>query len=156
MFILNNTFIQASQTLIPLSGLLTNFISQGLHVLIGAKYLNTMVGPDASIACQTVSFGAIVTVVCWLSSLPRTFSMLSKLGTASAAFTFISVILATIFAGVQGRPAGFLAEPSTDPDTGASLPSGLPIVTAVPILGTTFVAGLGAFLNIRYFYLFTC
>ncbi|KAI0847755.1 transmembrane amino acid transporter protein-domain-containing protein [Daldinia vernicosa] len=132
MFILNNTFIQA------------------LHVLVGAKYLNTMVGPDAGISCQTVSFGAIVAVVCWLSSLPRTFNMLSKLGTASAVFTFISVILATIFAGVQGYPAGFNAEPATSPATGAALPFGNPIVTAVPVLGTTFVSGLGAFLNISY------
>ncbi|KAI2464172.1 transmembrane amino acid transporter protein-domain-containing protein [Annulohypoxylon bovei var. microspora] len=132
MFILNNTFIQ------------------GLHVLVGAKYLNTMVGPNASISCQTVSFGAIITVICWLSSLPRTFSMLSKLGTASAAFTFISVILATIFAGIQSHPAGFSAEAATDPDTGAALPFGNPIVTAVPVLGTTFVSGLGAFLNISY------
>ncbi|KAI0180144.1 transmembrane amino acid transporter protein-domain-containing protein [Hypoxylon sp. FL1284] len=120
MFILNNTFIQ------------------GLHILIGAKYLNTMVGPNASISCQTVSFSAIVSVICWFSSLPRTFSMLSKLGTASAAFTFISVILATIFAGIEDHPAGF----DTD--------HGNPIVTAVPILGTTFVSGLGAFLNISY------
>ncbi|KAI2778916.1 transmembrane amino acid transporter protein-domain-containing protein [Daldinia loculata] len=120
MFILNNTFIQ------------------GLHVLVGAKYLNTMVGPDAGISCQTVSFGAIVAVICWLSSLPRTFSMLSKLGTASAVFTFVSVILATIFAGIQDHPAGFNAEPATSPATGAALPFGNPIVTAVPILGTTY------------------
>ncbi|XDG00917.1 hypothetical protein ABKA04_000532 [Annulohypoxylon sp. FPYF3050] len=132
MFILNNTFIQ------------------GLHVLVGAKYLNTMVGPNSSVSCQTVSFGAIITVICWLSSLPRTFSMLSKLGTASAAFTFISVILATIFAGIESHPAGYLAEPATDPDTGAALPFGNPIVTAIPVFGTTFVAGLGAFLNISY------
>ncbi|KAI2636338.1 transmembrane amino acid transporter protein-domain-containing protein [Hypomontagnella submonticulosa] len=132
MFILNNTFIQ------------------GLHVLVGAKYLNTMVGPNAGISCQTVSFGAIVAVICWLSSLPRTFSMLSRLGTASALFTFISVLLATIFAGVQDHPAGFNAEPTTNPSTGAQLPFGNPIVTAVPILGTTFVSGLGAFLNISY------
>ncbi|OTB06840.1 hypothetical protein M426DRAFT_318549 [Hypoxylon sp. CI-4A] len=120
MFILNNTFIQ------------------GLHVLVGSKYLNTMVGPDSGVSCQTVVFMAIVTIVCWISSLPRTFSMLSKLGTASAAFTFVSVILAVIFAGIQGKPAGFSEE------------LGNPIVTAVPILGTTFVSGLGAFLNISY------
>ncbi|KAI1085808.1 transmembrane amino acid transporter protein-domain-containing protein [Whalleya microplaca] len=132
MFILNNTFIQ------------------GLHVLVGAKYLNTMVNGDSSMACQTVSFGAIVAVVCWVSSLPRTFSMLSKIGTASALFTFISVILATIFAGIEDHPAGFLADPATDPDTGAALPFGNPIVTAIPIAGTTFVAALNAFLNISY------
>ncbi|KAI5868121.1 amino-acid permease [Durotheca rogersii] len=129
MFLLNNTFIQ------------------GLHVLVGAKYINTMIYPDTSAACQTVSYGAIVAVICWISSLPRTFSMLSKLGSASALFTFISVILATIFAGVQSHPAGFSSEPST---TNPKLPYGDPIVTAIPIAGTTFVAGLGAFLNISY------
>ncbi|KAI1393753.1 transmembrane amino acid transporter protein-domain-containing protein [Hypoxylon trugodes] len=128
MFILNNTFIQ------------------GLHILVGAKYLNTMAGTDADISCQTISFGAIVAVICWLSSLPRTFSMLSKLGTASAVFTFISVILATIFAGIQSHPAGFLAEPTADP----TVPFGNPIVTAIPVAGTTFVNGLSAFLNISY------
>jgi hypothetical protein len=65
--------------------------------------------------------------------------MLSKLGTASAIFTFISVLLATIFAAVQSHPAGF------DLDT-----LGNPIVTAVPVVGTTFVNGVGAFLNISY------
>jgi cation transporter-like permease len=111
---------------------------QGLHVLVGAKYLNTMTEAD-SVGCRTVSFGIVVAIICWVCSLPRTFDMLSKLGTASAIFTFISVLLATIFAGVQSHPAGF------DPET-----LGNPIVTAVPVLGTTFVNGLGAFLNISY------
>ncbi|KAI0128468.1 amino-acid permease [Xylariales sp. AK1849] len=132
MFILNNTFIQ------------------GLHVLVGAKYLNTMVGETSSVACQTVSFGIIMALISWVCSLPRTFDMLSKLGTASAFFTFISVILATIFAGIQAHPANFHALPTLDPDTGAALPSGNPVVTAIPIAGTTFVAGLNAFLNISY------
>ena len=88
------------------------------------------------VGCRTVSFGIVVTIVCWLFSLPRTFDMLSKLGTASAFFTFVSVILATAFAASQSHPAGF---DGTDP-----------IVTAVPVLGTTFVNGLGAFLNISY------
>ncbi|KAI1489874.1 amino-acid permease [Biscogniauxia mediterranea] len=133
MFILNNTFIQ------------------GLHVLVGAKYINTMVGGEtSSVACQTVAFGIIVTIVCWLSSLPRTFSMLSRLGTASAFFTFFSVILAVIFAAVEDHPAGFSLLPATDPDTGAALPFGNPVVTAIPVVGTTFVSGLNAFLNISY------
>ncbi|RYP58628.1 hypothetical protein DL770_010389 [Monosporascus sp. CRB-9-2] len=132
MFILNNTFIQA------------------LHVLIGAEYVNTMVGPNSSVACQTVVFGVITTIICWLASLPRTFDMLSKLGTASAVFTFISVVLATTFSGIEAHPAGFNAEPTVDPDTGSPLPSGNPIFTAIPVPGTTFVAGLNAFLNISY------
>lgn len=121
MFLLNNTFIQ------------------GLHVLVGAKYLNTMTASDDNIACRTVSFSVVVALICWLCSLPRTFSMLSRLGTLSAFFTFVSVLLATIFAGVQLHPAGYDL---------ATL--GQPIVTAVPVKGTTFVAGLNAFLNISY------
>ncbi|KAI1854632.1 hypothetical protein JX265_007499 [Neoarthrinium moseri] len=121
MFILNNTFIQ------------------GLHVLVGAKYINTMAGVDPSgVNCQTVSFGIIMAIISWVCSLPRTFDMLSKLGTASAIFTFISVILATIFAAIQSQPAGFTEA------------LGAPIVTAVPVAGTTFVSGLNAFLNISY------
>ncbi|KAB5576098.1 amino-acid permease [Coniochaeta sp. 2T2.1] len=131
MFILNNTFIQA------------------LHVLVGAKYLNTMTEADP-IACRTVSFSIVVTIICWLCSLPRTFSMLSKLGTASAAFTFISVLLATIFAGVQSHPAGYDPRDSYTTASGATAVGGNPIVTALPVAGTTFVAGLNAFLNISY------
>ncbi|KAL7796059.1 transmembrane amino acid transporter domain-containing protein [Trichoderma ceciliae] len=120
MFVLNNTFIQA------------------LHVLVGAEYLNTMTASDTIGGCRTVEFGVVVTVICLIASLPRTFSMMSKLGTASAIFTFISVLLATIFAGIQDKPAGFTAA------------LGSPIVTAIPVKGTTFVNGMSAFLNISY------
>lgn len=120
MFILNNTFIQA------------------LHVLVGAEYLNTMTASDKIGGCRTVEFGVVVTVLCWLLSLPRTFSMMAKLGTASALFTFISVLLATIFAAIQSKPAGY------DPSLGE------PIVTAIPVKSTTFVQGTAAFLNISY------
>ncbi|KAF3348486.1 hypothetical protein VdG2_03368 [Verticillium dahliae VDG2] len=89
MFALNNTFIQA------------------LHVLVGGIYLNTMTEADTIHACRTVAFAVAVTVISWLGSLPRTFNMLSTLGFASAFFTFISVILATAFAGAQGKPAGY-------------------------------------------------
>lgn len=117
-------------------------------MLVGAKYINTMVGSgDPGVTCRTVSYGAIVAVICWICSLPRTFSMLSKLGTASAFFTFVSVLLATIFAGIQAHPAGFQLEPSADDPTAAF---GNPIVTAIPVVGTTFVSGLNAFLNISY------
>ena len=109
-----------------------------------------MVGPDSSVACQTVVFGVVTTVICWVASLPRTFDMLSKLGTASAIFTFVSVVLATIFSGIEDHPAGFRTEPGTSPKTGLPLPFGNPIVTAIPVTGTTFVAGLNAFLNISY------
>jgi len=75
--------------------------------------------------------------------------MLSKLGTASALFTFISVLLAAIFAGIQAHPADYHADPNYI--TTAGIPQGgNPIVTAIPIKGTTFVAGMNAFLNISY------
>lgn len=111
---------------------------QGLHVLVGAKYLNTMTAADNNIACRTVSFSVIMFIVCWLCSLPRTFDGLAKLGLASAVFTFISVLLATIFAAIQDHPAGYTAA------------DGDPIVTAGPVAGTSFVMGLSAFLNISY------
>ncbi|ORY69993.1 amino acid transporter [Pseudomassariella vexata] len=128
MFILNNTFIQ------------------GLHILVGAKYLNTMVGENSSVSCQTVVFGVVVLLISWVSSLPRTFDMLSKLGTASAMFTFVSVLLAAIFAAVEAHPAGYSVAPGED----ATTPWGSPVVTAIPLVGTTFVSGLNAFLNISY------
>ena len=92
----------------------------------------------------TIGFSAIWAVISWLCSLPRTFDTLSKLATASAFFTFISVLLAAIFAGVEDHPEGF----------NAGGPGGLlvgnPIVLAVPAAGTTFVNGMNAFLNISY------
>lgn len=127
----------------------TDVIDQGLHVLVGAKYLNTMTESD-NVACRTVAFSVVVTILCWICSLPRTFSMLSKLGTASAAFTFISVLLAAIFAGVQSHPAGYDPRDSYTTPDGTPAVGGDPIVTAIPVAGTTFVAGLNAFLNISY------
>lgn len=115
MFLLNNTFIQ------------------GLHCLVGAKYLNTMTNHSMC----TIGFSAIVAVISWVCSLPRTFSTLAKLATASAFFTFISVLLATIFSAIEPHPAGY-------PDLGE------PIVLAIPAAGTTFVAGMNAFMNISY------
>ncbi|KAF4308929.1 putative neutral amino acid protein [Botryosphaeria dothidea] len=117
MFLLNNTFIQ------------------GLHCLVGAKYLNTMTNHSVC----TIGFSAIVAVISWICSLPRTFSTLAKLATASAFFTFISVLLATIFKAIEPHPAGY------DPET-----LGEPIVLAIPAAGTSFVAGMNAFMNISY------
>ncbi|KAK1753276.1 amino-acid permease [Echria macrotheca] len=131
MFILNNTFIQA------------------LHVLVGVRYLDTMTSPDVT-ACRPIVFGIVVMLVCWLCSLPRTFNMLSKLGTASAFFTFISVLLAAIFAGVEKTPAGYDPRDSYAAADGSTAVGGQPIVTAFPVAGTTFVAALNAFLNISY------
>ncbi|KAF7193968.1 N amino acid transport system protein [Pseudocercospora fuligena] len=116
MFLLNNTFIQ------------------GFHCLVGSKYLNTMTNGGLC----TVVFSAIVAIVSFFSSLPRTFDTLSKLAGASAFFTFVSVLLAAIFAAIEDHP-------------GYGWPSkGAPVVLAVPASGTTFVAGMNAFMNISY------
>ncbi|KAK3672239.1 hypothetical protein LTR78_007779 [Recurvomyces mirabilis] len=125
MFILNNTFIQ------------------GFHCLVGAKYLNTMTQrADGNVALCTVGFSAIMAVVSFFCSLPRTFSTLAKLATVSAFTTFLSVLLATIFAGIEAHPGGV---------PGSKWPSlGPPTVYAVPVAGTTFVAGMNAFMNISY------
>lgn len=92
----------------------------------------------------TVGFSAIVAVISWICSLPRTFDTLSKLATLSAFFTFVSVLLASIFAGIEDHPKGY--------NTGG--PKGLlvgePIVYAVAPSGTTFISGMNAFLNISY------
>ncbi|KAK6380678.1 uncharacterized protein PV06_09840 [Exophiala oligosperma] len=129
MFLLNNTFIQ------------------GLHVLTISRYLNTMSGHSIC----TVGFAAIGAVVSWLCSMPRTFSALSKLGAASAFFTFISVILAAAFAGAEGKhgTAGYNPDPNHINASGQKI-GGEPLVLAVPLAGTTFVSGMNAFLNISY------
>lgn len=119
MFVLNNTFIQ------------------GLHVLVGAKYINTMTESDTIGGCRTVEFSILVTFICWIGSLPRTFEMMSKLGTASAAFTFISVVLAAVFAAVQSGPP-------------AKAGSGDIVYDLFPNASVTFVQGMAAFLNISY------
>ena len=96
-------------------------------------------------AVCTVGFSAIWAVLSWVCSLPRTFDTLSKLATLSAFFTFISVLLAAVFAGVEGKhgTAGY--------NTGG--PKGLlvgePKVLTVAAAGTGFVSGMNAFLNIR-------
>lgn len=126
MFLLNNTFIQ------------------GLHVLTGAKYLNTMSGG----AVCTVGFSAIWAVISFFCSLPRTFDTLSKLATVSAFFTFISVLLAAIFAGIEGKNS---IEGFNTPGGGKSgILTGNPIVLVIPAAGTGFVNGMNAFLNISY------
>ena len=85
----------------------------------------------------TVGFSAIIAVVSWALSLPRTFDSLSSAATLSAIFTFFSVMLAAIFAWVEDHPAKY-------PKFGE------PTVLAIPAAGTTFVAALSAFLNISY------
>jgi hypothetical protein len=115
MFVLNNVFIM------------------GLHCLVGAKWWNTITGHGTC----TIVFAAITAIISFAASLPRTFSTLATLATGSAAFTFISVILAAAFSGAEGKPSGY---PSL----------GEPTVYAVPPAGTTFVLGMSAFMNISY------
>ncbi|KAJ6500588.1 transmembrane amino acid transporter protein-domain-containing protein [Mycena sanguinolenta] len=113
--------------------ILNNTFIQGLHCLVGAKLLNTL----SDSALCTIGFSAITSLLCFVVSLPRTLNQLSGLGTFSAITMGIAVLLAIIFAGIQSEPFGFIAgEP--------------PIVTKVPVAGTTFVAGMSAFLNISY------
>lgn len=99
-------------------------------------------------AVCTVGFSAIVAVISWICSLPRTFDTLSKLALVSAFTTFISVLLAAVFAGVEGKHgvAGY-----NTPDGGKSgLLTGEPHVLTVAMGGTSFVSGMNAFLNISY------
>ena len=113
-------------------------------MLVGAKYLNTMTNHSVC----TVGFAAIMTIICFVVSLPRTFSTLAKLASASAFFTFVSVLLAAIFSGIQAHPAGYNTNiPST---TTGVLMTGDPVFRAFPLKGTTFVGGMSAFLNISY------
>ncbi|KAK5120912.1 hypothetical protein LTR85_005696 [Meristemomyces frigidus] len=120
MFLLNNTFIQ------------------GFHCLVGSKYLNTI----SNGGLCTVGFSAIMAVISFFCSLPRTFGTLAKLAAVSAFFTFVSVLLATIFAGIEDHPGG------TAPYQWPAL--GKPTVLVIPAKGTTFVAGMNAFMNISY------
>lgn len=61
-------------------------------------------------------------------SLPRTLSQLSHIGVFSAATMGLAVLLSIIFAGVQKHPSGYILGQE-------------PIVTIIPIKGTTYVAG---------------
>ncbi|KAB8238903.1 hypothetical protein ETB97_003916 [Aspergillus alliaceus] len=114
--------------------LLNNTFIQGLHCLVGAEWLNTI----SHHGTCTITFSFITAIVSFIFSLPRTFSTLSKVATFSALFTFISVMLAVIFTAIEDHPAKYTSA------------KGDPIVTAVPVAGTTFVSGVNAFLNISY------
>ncbi|KAG6833329.1 hypothetical protein H0H87_008505 [Tephrocybe sp. NHM501043] len=114
-FILNNVFIQA------------------LHVLVGAKLLNTL---SNSAQCSII-FGVISACICFFFTLPRTLNQMSYISFFSASTMSIAILLTMIFAGVQSHPAKYIA--GSDP-----------IVTVIPIRGTTFVSGMSAFLNITF------
>lgn len=97
----------------------------------------------------TIIFAVITAVISFFVSLPRTFSGLSRLATFSAFFTFVSVLLATIFAAIEPHPAGYNPDPNHVTAAGTTL-GGAPKVLAFPAAGTTYVAAMGAFLNISY------
>lgn len=113
-FLLNNTFIQA------------------LHVLTGATYLNTITDHSQC----TLVFTVIFAIICFVFSLPRTFSGLSSLAIFSAVTMFLAVLLSMIFAGIEENPGGW---------------DGTPVKWNLwPVPGTTEVQGLNAALNIVY------
>lgn len=106
-----------------MSGPGLTFLLLALHCLVGAKLLNTL---SNSAAC-TIAFSAVSAVICFFVSLPRTLNQLSGLGVFSAVTMGIAVLLAIIFSGVQDHPFGYTGD--------------APIVTAVPVKGTTYVMG---------------
>ncbi len=110
-----------------------------------SRYLNTM----SHHAVCTIGFAAIGALISFIFSLPRTFDTLSKLATLSAFFTFVSVVLAAIFAGIEDHPAGYNPDPNHVNKMGVKM-GGNPLVLVVPAVGTTFVSGMNAFLNISY------
>lgn len=114
--------------------LLNNTLIQALHVLVGAKYWNTI--SDNTTICSVV-FGVVTAIICFLLSLPRTFSHMSGVGYFSAITMFIAVLLAMIFAGIQSHPFGY------DPST--------PVVWhGWPQKGEKYVNIMSAVLNIVY------
>lgn len=102
--------------------------------MIGAEWLNTVTNHGAC----TIAFSVVAMVVSFLFSLPRTFDALSKVATFSALFTFISVLLAMVFAAIEPHPADYTPA------------KGDPLFTALPVAGTSFVSAVNAFLNISY------
>ncbi|ODQ82793.1 hypothetical protein BABINDRAFT_29776 [Babjeviella inositovora NRRL Y-12698] len=114
--------------------LLNNTLIQALHVLVGAKYFNTI--SDNTTICSLV-FSVVTIIVCFLFSLPRTFSSMSGIAYFSALTMFVAVILSVIFAAIQDHPEGFHPE--------------VPVQWNLwPEKGTTYVSGMSAFLNIVY------
>lgn len=100
-----------------------------------------MIGQGDGRIC-TVILSAIVAIVSWVCSLPRTFNTLSKLAALSAFFTFVSVILAAVFAAVEDHPGGV---------EGSKWPTlGKPKVHAGIGPLVDFVSGTNAFMNISY------
>lgn len=113
--------------------LLNNTLIQALHVLVGAKYFNTIsdnYGKEGTRDICSIVFAVVAAVICFLMSLPRTFSSMSSIAYFSAATMFIAVLLSMIFAGVEFDIAKDWY--------------------VVPVKGTSYVDGMTAFLNIVY------
>ena len=70
----------------------------------------------------------IAAIACFFISLPRMLDQLSTLGTVSVFFTFVVIVLAIVFAGVQSHPFGYVEGVE-------------PLVTAWPVKGTTYISG---------------
>ena len=112
---------------------LNNLFIMALHCLTGSIMLNTLSGHTLC----TVGFAGLIGLACAICTLPRQFSQLSWLGWMSAIFMFISVLLAMIFAGIQGTPNGYTATGgSVRVLAGASTPD--------------FISQFNAMLNITY------
>ncbi|KAI5301349.1 hypothetical protein KEM55_002943 [Ascosphaera atra] len=138
MFLLNNTFIMVSIGVTHCNmphwtTVSANAKMQGLHCLVGAEYLNTMTNH----ATCTIVFSIVTAIVSYFFTLPRTLRGLSHLGVASAIFTFVSVLTATIFSAIEPHPANYPSQ-------------GEPKFLLWPAKGTTFVSGMNAFMNISY------
>lgn len=115
-----------------------NTIIQALHVLVGAKYFNTIADnyEGGRIDVCSIAFAVVSMVICCLLSLPRTFSHMSFIGYFSAATMFVSVILSMTFAGVQSHPPKWTGDEIT--------------WNLWPKEGTMYVEGMTAMLNIVY------
>lgn len=113
--------------------ILNNSMIQALHVLVGAKYLNTL----SDHGTCTIAFSVITTFVCFIFALPRTFHNMSYLSLFAAATMFIAMVLCIVFAGIQEHPDEW------DPT--------VPIEWNLwPAQGTTYVDGMNAMLNILF------
>lgn len=115
-----------------------NTILAALHVLVGARYFNTITRNYSGglIDVCSLAFAVLATVLCIFLSLPRTFSHLSYVGFFSAATQFVSVVLSMIFSGIQKHPNGW---------------DGTPVKWNLwPAPGTPYYKAMTAVLNITY------
>lgn len=113
-------------------------------MIVGARYVATVT--DRGFCA--VWYSVLISLVSFLLTVPPTFSMLSKLATATAIATFISLLLSAIFIGVESHPAGY----NSGILSNGVRQEGSPSVLAFPASSTSFVAGFNAFLNVLYIY----